>query len=263
MACNNLNSVKIHFSPEGHSLVSISNNKKNIYFLLDTGSTRSILFLHYPIPQNVEHSKNNNKQIKFSLGKSKFNHTFIQDESICRILKDKSIVGILGIDFLVRYKCIINYKDKIFSWNNSKSYNIQDLKFIYPLWIGIKRIGMPVICMMSSFSSIGCLIDTGSTTNVIASDSLDGFGVESKSYETTNINICGKNLPTRIFNVSFQVANFQSLPIDFKDDFSVISNKSDLYIADMEPYFEGIIGNSFLRRNRWIIDFCNDALYFF
>lgn len=44
MNCNNYNSVKIHFSPEGYSLVSVSNIEKDYFFLLDTGSTKSLLF---------------------------------------------------------------------------------------------------------------------------------------------------------------------------------------------------------------------------
>lgn len=265
MNCNNYNSVKIHFSPEGYSLVSVSNIEKDYFFLLDTGSTKSLLFYtHNKYKKNEEgNSTSDNSKIQFSLGKHKFNHTFIKDTNISHILKNQSIIGILGVDFFVKNKCIINYIDKTFSWKNSEWHNIPATKFRYPLQLGLKKIGMPVICMTNDFSSIGCLVDTGSTTNIIVADSLSGFGVKANSNETSTIILCGRKLNTKILNVTFKIANYLSSPIVFKDNFSVISNNIDLYASNSEPYFEGILGNSFLRQNKWIIDFSNKAMYFF
>lgn len=265
MSCNNYNSVKIHFSPEGYSLVSLSNIEKDYFFLLDTGSTKSLSFYtHIKYQKNAsENGTSDELKIQFSLGKHKFDHVFIKETSISHILKDQSIIGILGVDFFVKNKCIINYKDKTFSWKNPEWHNIPTVKFLYPLQFGIKKIGMPVICMTNDFSSIGCLVDTGSTTNIITVDSLAGFGVKANSNETSTIILCGKKLNTKTLNVTFKIANYLSSPIVFKDNFSVISHNIDLYASGLEPYFEGILGNSFLRQNKWIIDFSNNAMYFF
>lgn len=264
MTSNNYNTVKLHFNPEGYSLVSVSNIEKDHFFLLDTGSTKSLMF--YPYTKWLEFEEGNGHEdikVQFSLRKQKFKHTFIKDTTISHILKDQSIIGILGVDFFIKNKCIINYKDKTFSWKNSEWHNIPATQFLYPLQLGIKKIGMPVICMTNDFSSIGCLVDTGSTTNIISADSLSGFGVKAKSNETSTIILCGRKLNTKILNVTFKLANYLSFPIVLKDNFSVISNNIDLYASNSEPYFEGILGNSFLRRNKWIIDFSNKAMYFF
>lgn len=83
----------------------------------------------------------------------------------------------------------------------------------------MKRIGMPIICMVNDFSSIGCLMDTGSTTNIIAAGSLVGLGMEDASNETSTIILCRKKLKTKTHNVTFQIANYNSFPYSVQRQF--------------------------------------------
>lgn len=90
-----------------------------------------------------------------------------------------------------------------------------------------------------------------------------GFQANVNSNETSTIILCGKKIHTKSINVTFQIANNQSFPIVYSDNFALLAKSSDLNNTSLEPYFESILGNPFLRQNKWIIDFSNMAIYFF
>lgn len=270
---NNLNikSERLIFSSEGYSLlrINLSSSQHSNYFIIDTGSSQSHFFVNsseYELQQfSIQQRK---KVIFFKINDKKFKHSFLlHAKKTWRNIEDNSIVGIIGVDFLSKYKCVIDYHNDLFTWSN-KIKQPRDTKFSYPIHIGCRKIGVPIVGMGHVDSSVCCIIDTGANVNIISKDALIECTSINKSLSNrAMLDILGCNCLAYPYQVSFTLACSSQYKVS-EVSYSCLcyaSNALDkILLSISEQLLVGaILGNDFLRKHQWIINFSSNIMYSF
>lgn len=160
-------------------------------FLLDSGSTENILSRDVvddmgslcPIVDGVKtivslaQEVTKAKQVKFSfaLGDHQFHETFcVNNKPLPIDVKEMTVLGILGNPFMQQHNLVIDYHDNTLHTSevSRSNFSIADCAFFFPMVIGLKTYGAPVVPVEQNGIELVTLLDTGASDNVIANQAL-------------------------------------------------------------------------------------------
>ena len=206
----------------------------------------------------------------FTLGGNLYHDSFfINSNRISEIVGDMSVIGVLGNRFMQQHNLVIDYSDFTFHTSNVSPDNlvISDCDFFFPMDIGLKYYGLPVLSIRQNKKDIVMLADTGATNNVIALKTIKENGFEHlhfKSKETIS-GISGGMIEFEEGNVKFRLltltenGTYEKL---YHDKFYLSPHYIISYDEggskgkdDQLPPIEALIGSPFMSKQGWVLDF--------
>jgi len=216
-------------------------------------------------------------KMHFALGGEQFHESFcIRDGDINyqHEIDGKPILGILGNLFMQKYRLAIDYSDNTLHASNVSPANlpISACDFFFPMQIGLERYGVPVLAVRQNGNDLVALADTGSTDNMIASQSIidNSFDCEFLDSTDTIVGIAGET-EARNARMKFCLLTLTEGDTDVvphEGAFKVIPH----YLITPEegqrdkngvqlPPVVGIIGSPFMAKEGWVLDFGVKYIY--
>lgn len=210
----------------------------------------------------------------FVLGGIQFRENFCISDQLPQIGGAIPIIGLLGNRFLQQYRLAIDFSDFTLHTSHVSPDNltISDCEFFFPMDIGLKYYGLPVLSMAQGDWEIVAMADTGATNNMISAPSLSdkGFQCEYLSSTDTIHGITG-SVETKDAILSFDLqmlSDGNDAVIQRKDVFKVHpqylieprEGECDEHGEQLDPV-EALIGCPFMAREGWILDFGANIIY--
>ena len=217
-------------------------------------------------------------KVKFSfvLG----NRQIYEDFDLCddfhkNILLDSSVIGIIGINILHDHNLVIDYADGSLHTSNVNPSNLTfaDCEYFFPITIGIKCYGLPVVAIRQNDADLVMLADTGATNNVIAMQSLKENEFKHSFLDSKDV-ITGLNGGVEVeeatvdFNLLTLDENNNEAEVCHHDLFKVMPRyivQSDEAGCDENgeplPPIEGLICSEFMAQQGWALDFGAMIIY--
>lgn len=267
-----------------------ANEYKGI-MLLDSGSNSNLLIGGMAdsiselcklgkVTDNIETSTGDcisakNVHFSFAVDGCQYSETFcIADINLSTIKGREPVIGILGNTFMQKHGLVIDYTDFTLHTTHVDEENltVADCDFFFPMEIGLKNYGIPVLCMAQNNLEVIALADTGATSNMLSVKALGEDGFHCKYLGTTDVingvigSIEVKDAIMDFCLVTMKEENTEDLPR--RDYFKVspinaIDPKEgtlDENGQQLEPV-EAIIGAPFMAREGWILDFGAKVIY--
>lgn len=216
-------------------------------------------------------------QVRFSfvLGGNQFHETFcISNNPLPITVKGMTVIGLLGNQFLQQHRLVIDYNDYVLHTSeiNPNNLSISDCAFFFPMEIGLKFYGLPVLSVVQNGVELVTLVDTGSTSNMIANQALLDNKFKCKRLKGKDVmtGVTGQvdvddakvwfNMLTLEDNNVGELsrcAHFKVLP------FSVFTLPDGTCDSNGEqlPPIEVLLGSPFMAKERWTLDFGAKIMY--
>lgn len=214
-------------------------------------------------------------RFSFALGGKYFHEVFcVNDNRLPQIDGDCPIIGILGINFMQQYGLAIDYSNFTFHTSDVRPDNLKvsDCDFFFPMEIGLKYYGLPIMRMGQGEKEIVAIADTGSTNNMIAEQSLSNNSFHCEYLDSMDI-IRGlsNTVETKDAIVKFDLLSLRGTEesaIEYKDIFKVHSQyfiETDVDDCDEDgvqvPPVAALIGSPFMAKEGGVLDFGANIIY--
>ena len=123
----------------------------------------------------------------FALGGNQFHEIFCV-RNMPLPLEEMTVIGILGNPFLQLHNLVIDFHGNTLHTSEitPSNFSILDCAFFFPMEMGLKFYGMPVLPTKQNGKELVTLVDTGANVNVIANQALKDNDFK---YERLNGNI--------------------------------------------------------------------------
>ena len=213
----------------------------------------------------------------FVLGGEQFHESFCINDSDIQIpmaINGTPIIGILGNVFMLKYRLAINYSDFTLHTSNISQADlpVSACDFYFPMEIGLKKYGLPLLAIIQDGNEIMTLADTGATNNMIASQSITENGIDCRYLDSTGM-VAGITGKTEVKNAIIKFCLLTQTEdstdvIDYEDIFKVTPH---YFITPSEgqcdkdgvqlPPVVGIIGSPFMAKEGWVLDFGIKSIY--
>ena len=254
---------------DGLSMIETSvvtnDNHRIGYFYVDTGASISIIDNNLVKSTGEDSSfcalgaNDNNSQLSivdFHIGKVAYRMNFhAVDKKLIPQEEGKVIVGILGIDFLKKNKCIIDFKKSALYINIKKENPKKTIEINYD------ESGIPLIMINGGKGPMPCLLDTGSDSNIMSQGALVNG---SFTFSLTNKTDLLYGLGYKIKSTSAVVCFFNEGMGDghFEEEFQIPTDEANAMLnIGKNKKVEIIIGSNFMKKNQWVLDFANSIIY--
>lgn len=242
-----------------------SNGWLNTYYLIDTGATLS---LFSPEVCRIKEGFDNITDLKgITLISQKCTAVVLLSDKTMKIdgnvidydilpsVDGKRLSGILGVEFLEKNRLILDFfnggvylKEHVASVNNEYSF--------ISINLGLNGCYIPTILLNYNNHQLPFIIDTGATNNmVVPAISYNCVGIkDSESYLIRGL--VSSSL-AKEYELNFYIQMHKKGKIrryDFSDVFTLIEQDPIVGHSVFNTNY-GIIGNVFIQRQKWIIDF--------
>ena len=207
----------------------------------------------------------------FAFGGKQFNEDFGIDKD-CHLgnVEDLPIIGLLGIKFMQQHELVIDYSD--FTVHTSDIHQTglcaSECGFLFPMEIGLKDYGIPVLAIHHEEMDAAIIADTGSSSNVVSTHCISQCHLtcDYKGEADTMRGLKGR-LEAQWADVRFQLLTLREDDTDgipFNDSFLVVNHSvakgSDFGKNELQP-IEGIVGSPFMAKHGWLLDFAQKVIY--
>lgn len=248
-----------------------SNGWLNTYYLIDTGATLS---LFSPEVCRIKEGLDNITDLKgITLISQKCTAVVLLSDKTMKIdgnvidydilpsVDGKRLSGILGVEFLEKNRLILDFfnggvylKEHVASVNNEYSF--------ISINLGLNGCYIPTILLNYNNHQLPFIIDTGATNNmVVPAISYNCVGIkDSESYLIRGL--VSSSL-AKEYELNFYIQMHKKGKIrryDFSDVFTLIEQDPIVGHSVFNTNY-GIIGNVFIQRQKWIIDFSARKIY--
>lgn len=257
-------------------------------FLLDSGSNENILSSEVvdvmgslcvivdgvkTIASMAEVVKASQVSFPFVLGGNQYNETFCISK-MSFTLEGITVIGIIGNRFLQQHGLVIDFHNNTLHTSeiNSSNFSSSDCAFFFPMIMGLKFYGIPVLPIMQNGKELVTLVDTGANENVVANQALIDNDFNYKRLEGNDVI---EGLSGQVTVDEAEVC-FNLLLIN-DDDVTELSHcehfkvlpRNILTLPDgvcdtngkQLPPIEVVLGFPFMARERWILDFGAKLIY--
>lgn len=216
-----------------------------------------------------------NVRFSFAMGGSIWSDIFcITPRPLPVKVKGMNVLGILGIRFLTQFRLVIDYDDYTLHTSevNHENFASTDCAFFFPMEIGLKYYGLPVVCVRQNGKEIVTLVDTGATNNMIARKTLDDNAFEYKLLEDKDVmqGVTG-SVDVDMARVMFHLVSLhgdEERETSHRARFAV---QSDYIYEPKKEYFENakdqvppaemLLDAPFMAARGWVLDFGAGIVY--
>ena len=185
---------------------------------------------------------------------------------------DLPIIGILGNIFMQLNSLAIDYENHTLHTSNVSPANlpISDCDFFFPMEIGLKHYGVPVLAIRQNGEDIAVMADTGSSGNTMAMPAIKEYDFDCQEIGKEDV-ITGLNSSMEAKEVKLKynlltLTDGDPKEVSFESSFLTIPNYPLVYEkktsedSDKQPVV-GIIGSPFMAAHGWVLDFGVKYIY--
>lgn len=207
----------------------------------------------------------------FAFGGKQFNEDFgIKEDCHLGFVDELPIIGLLGTAFLQKHGLVIDYSNFTLHTSDISQANLcaSDCDFIFPMEIGLKNYGLPVLAIHHENTDAVALVDTGSAANVVSVTCVNQCDLKCEyTHETDTFKGLKGSSEGNWANVDFHLLTLKENGVEsvpFCDFFMVINQSvAEGYVFNESQHqpIEGIIGSPFMAKQGWTLDFAQKVIY--
>ena len=190
--------------------------------------------------------------LDFCVGDCLFSERFYaaQGLSFDSVFGEHVVLGILGIEFLVKYGLALDFEKRSLHSSSmiEEKMELSEYSFVFPQEYGFSKYGLPVVGMVKKGKEYICLVDSGS------------------NLKSSLTSVAGTKM-TDLMNVDFDLLSIGNKIGEIKikkysTDFQVIDNSKFILEGESNiPPISAIIGAGFLLEQKWVVDFASGLVY--
>ena len=198
--------------------------------------------------------------------------------SVCDIdypqLYEYPVIGLLGNDFLIKYKLALDYSSCTLHTSNVNTSNLSlaDCEYFSPLDLTNKNYRLPVVSLKLNGKQIVAGVDSGATNNFIAKQSIDKSKVPFFSLGDGDTMV-GSNgqVATQMGIIPFSTVSASEKGEKVIETVAIFNIIQDYIIPSQNmveenedqqvPPVEALLCSSFIASQGWILDFGACIIY--
>ena len=210
--------------------------------------------------------------LDFCVGDCLFSERFYaaQGLSFDSVFGEHVVLGILGIEFLVKYGLALDFQKRSLHSSSmiEKKMELSEYSFVFPQEYGFSKYGLPVVGMVKNGKEYICLVDSGSNLNITTKYVLGNGDITNRhtGLKSSLTSVAGTKM-TDLMNVDFDLLSIGNKIGEIKikkysTDFQVIDNSKFILEGESNiPPISAIIGAGFLLEQKWVVDFASGLVY--
>ena len=193
-----------------------------------------------------------------------------QGLSFDSVFGEHIVLGILGIEFLVKYGLALDFENRSLHSSSiiEEKMELSEYSFVFPQEYGFSKYGLPVVGMVKNGKEYVCLVDSGSNLNTTTKYVLGNGDITNRhtGLKSSLTSVAGTKM-TDLMNVDFDLLSIGNKIGEIKvrnysAEFQVMDNsKYILEGASNIPPVSAIIGAGFLLEHKWVVDFASGVVY--
>ncbi len=216
--------------------------------------------------------ESSNVGFSFNMGGNQFEEPFCVCQNFhADSFGDLTFIGILGNEFMQRHCLVIDYADGTCHTSevNPSNLSIADCDYFFPMEIGLKVYGVPVLPMMQNGKEIVTLADTGAAYNAIANQTITDYGFKHEYLDDGDVMIgLGGNVEVKDVVVNFNLVTMKENDGDEEINHEDLFKSLPHYIIpsfthgdNQYPPVEALVSSEFMTKQGWILDFGAKIIY--
>ena len=210
--------------------------------------------------------------LDFCVGDCQFSERFYaaQGLSFDSVFGEHVVLGILGIEFLVKYGLALDFENRSLHSSSiiEEKMELSEYSFVFPQEYGFSKYGLPVVGMVKNRKEYVCLVDSGSNLNTTTKYVLGNGDITNRhtGLKSSLTSVAGTKM-TDLMNVDFDLLSIGNKIGEIKikkysTDFQVIDNSKFILEGESNiPPISAIIGAGFLLEQKWVVDFASGLVY--
>ena len=210
--------------------------------------------------------------LDFCVGGCQFSERFYaaQGLSFDSVFGEHVVLGILGIEFLVKYGLALDFEKRSLHSSSmiEEKMELSEYSFVFPQEYGFSKYGLPVVGMVKNGKEYICLVDSGSNLNITTKYVLGNGDITNRhtGLKSSLTSVAGTKM-TDLMNVDFDLLSIGNKIGEIKikkysTDFQVIDNSKFILEGESNiPPISAIIGAGFLLEQKWVVDFASGLVY--
>ena len=210
--------------------------------------------------------------LDFCVGDCMFSERFYaaQGLSFDSVFGEHVVLGILGIEFLVKYGLALDFEKRSLHSSSmiEEKMELSEYSFVFPQEYGFSKYGLPVVGMVKKGKEYICLVDSGSNLNITTKYVLGNGDITNRhtGLKSSLTSVAGTKM-TDLMNVDFDLLSIGNKIGEIKikkysTDFQVIDNSKFILEGESNiPPISAIIGAGFLLEQKWVVDFASSLVY--
>lgn len=252
--------------------VKTSNGWQNKYFVIDTGATislfspevcktRKICDSIMDLSGNILVSQRCTAMLSLA-EKDMSIDGHVVDYEIFPKIAGKQVSGLLGVDFFVKNRIILDFDNGEMYQKEACKVAANNLTFV-PMKVGIKGFLIPTISLSCNNHELTFIVDTGATSNMITHTIYD-MSKKIKDIEPYIMKGLVSSYLAKEYELEFQIKMSYAgrlIKHVFLDVFTFIEYGSAISKTSVLNAVHGLIGNDFIHKNKWIIDFAEEKIF--
>ncbi len=252
--------------------VKTSNGWQNKYFVIDTGATISLFSPEVCKTRNICDSimdLSGNILVSqrcttiLSLAEKDMSiDGHVVDYEIFPKIAGKQVSGLLGVDFFIKNRIILDFDNGEMYQKEACKVAANNLTFV-PMKVGIKGFLIPTISLSCNNHELTFIVDTGATSNMITHTIYD-MNKKIKDIEPYIMKGLVSCYLAKECELEFQIKMSYAgrlIKHIFLDVFTFVEHGSAISKTSVLNAVHGLIGNDFIHKNKWIIDFAEEKIF--
>lgn len=186
----------------------------------------------------------------------------VVDYEIFPKIAGKQVSGLLGVDFFIKNRIILDFDNGEMYQKEACKVAANNLTFV-PMKVGIKGFLIPTISLSCNNHELTFIVDTGATSNMITHTIYD-MGKKIKDIEPYIMKGLVSSYLAKECELEFQIKMSYAgrlIKHIFFDVFTFIEHESAISKTSVLNAVHGLIGNDFIHKNKWIIDFAEEKIF--
>lgn len=263
-------------SKEGLTMIraqaQTSNDWQNKYFVIDTGATISLFSPEVCKTRNICDSimdMSGNILVSqrctaiLSLAEKDMSlEGHVVDYEIFPKIAGKQVSGLLGVDFFIKNRIILDFNNDGMYIKEAWEVDINKLPFVH-MKVELKEILIPTISLSCNNHELTFIVDTGATSNMIT-HTISNMGKKNKDLEPYIMKGLVSSYLVKECELEFQIRMLyvgRFIKHTFLDVFTFIEHGTAISKSSVLNSVHGLIGNDFIHKNKWIIDFAERKIF--
>lgn len=252
--------------------VKTSNGWQNKYFVIDTGATISLFSPEVCKTRKISDSimdLSGNILVSqrctaiLSLAEKDMSiDGHVVDYEIFPKIAGKQVSGLLGVDFFIKNRIILDFDNGEMYQKEACKVAANNLTFV-PMKVGIKGFFIPTISLSCNNHELTFIVDTGATSNMITHTIYD-MNKKIKDIEPYIMKGLVSCYLAKECELEFQIKMSYAgrlIKHIFLDVFTFVEHGSAISKTSVLNAVHGLIGNDFIHKNKWIIDFAEEKIF--
>lgn len=252
--------------------VKTSNGWQNKYFVIDTGATISLFCPEVCKTRKISDSimdLSGNILVSqrctaiLSLAEKDMSiDGHVVDYEIFPKIAGKQVSGLLGVDFFIKNRIILDFDNGEMCQKEACKVAANNLTFV-PMKVGIKGFLTPTISLSCNNRELTFIVDTGATSNMIT-HTISNMGKKNKDIEPYIMKGLVSSYLVKECELEFQIKMLyvgRFIKHTFLDVFTFIEHGTAISKSSVLNSVHGLIGNDFIHKNKWIIDFAEGKIF--